>query len=72
MVIHRPPFTVHHFASLDSTNDQLKAMVAAPEFTCVAADEQTAGRGRRIRRRATVSIYPSFFYLEAIPFRSFR
>jgi BirA family transcriptional regulator, biotin operon repressor / biotin---[acetyl-CoA-carboxylase] ligase len=49
MVIHRPPFTVHHFASLDSTNDQLKAMVAAPEFTCVAADEQTAGRGRRER-----------------------
>jgi BirA family transcriptional regulator, biotin operon repressor / biotin---[acetyl-CoA-carboxylase] ligase len=50
MVIQRPPFTIHHFASLGSTNDQLKAMVAAPEFTCVVADEQTAGRGRRERR----------------------
>src|SRR6266508_124529 len=49
MIIHRPPFTIHHFASLGSTNDQLKAMVAAPEFTCVVADEQTAGRGRRAR-----------------------
>src|SRR5215813_5539876 len=49
MIIHHPPFTIHHFASLGSTNDQLKAMAAAPEFTCVVADEQTAGRGRRAR-----------------------
>ncbi|MBO0860867.1 MAG: biotin--[acetyl-CoA-carboxylase] ligase [Chloracidobacterium sp.] len=49
MVIHRPPFAIHHFASLGSTNDYLKAMIAAPEFTCVVADEQTAGRGRRAR-----------------------
>jgi BirA family biotin operon repressor/biotin-[acetyl-CoA-carboxylase] ligase len=49
MIIHRPPFIIHHFASLGSTNDQLKAMVAAPEFSCVVADEQTAGRGRRAR-----------------------
>jgi len=49
MIIHRPPFIIHHFTSLGSTNDQLKAMVAAPEFTCVVADEQTAGRGRRAR-----------------------
>lgn len=49
MIIHRPPFTIHHFASLGSTNDQLKAMAAAPEFTCVVADKQTAGRGRRAR-----------------------
>jgi BirA family biotin operon repressor/biotin-[acetyl-CoA-carboxylase] ligase len=49
MIIHRLPFTIHHFASLGSTNDQLKAMVDAPEFTCVVADEQTAGRGRRER-----------------------
>jgi len=49
MVIHRPPFIIHHFTSLSSTNDQLKAMAAAPEFTCVVADEQTAGRGRRAR-----------------------
>jgi BirA family transcriptional regulator, biotin operon repressor / biotin---[acetyl-CoA-carboxylase] ligase len=49
MIIHRPPFTIHHFATLGSTNDQLKAMVAAPEFTCVVADEQTSGRGRRAR-----------------------
>jgi BirA family biotin operon repressor/biotin-[acetyl-CoA-carboxylase] ligase len=49
VIIHRPPFIIHHFASLGSTNDQLKAMVGAPEFTCVVADEQTAGRGRRAR-----------------------
>jgi BirA family transcriptional regulator, biotin operon repressor / biotin---[acetyl-CoA-carboxylase] ligase len=49
MVTQRPPFIIHHFASLGSTNDHLKAMTAAPEFTCVVADEQTAGRGRRER-----------------------
>src|SRR5215510_13010000 len=49
MIIHRPPFTIHHFTSLGSTNDHLKEMVGAPEFTCVVADEQTAGRGRRAR-----------------------
>lgn len=49
MIIHRPPFTIHHFASLGSTNDHLKAMTAAREFTCVVADGQTAGRGRRER-----------------------
>src|SRR5262245_59654653 len=49
MIIHRLPFIIHHFASLGSTNDQLKAMVDAPEFTCVVADEQTEGRGRRER-----------------------
>lgn len=49
MIIHRPPFTIHHFTSLGSTNDHLKEMIAATEFTCVVADEQTAGRGRRAR-----------------------
>jgi BirA family transcriptional regulator, biotin operon repressor / biotin---[acetyl-CoA-carboxylase] ligase len=49
MIIHRPPFTIHHFTSLGSTNDHLKEMVAAPEFTCVVSDEQTAGRGRCAR-----------------------
>src|SRR5215470_11421902 len=49
MTIHRPPFIIHHFPSLGSTNDHLKAMKDAPEFTCVVADEQTAGRGRRAR-----------------------
>jgi BirA family biotin operon repressor/biotin-[acetyl-CoA-carboxylase] ligase len=49
MIIHYPPFNIHHFPSLGSTNDQLKTMVDAPEFTCVVADEQTAGRGRRAR-----------------------
>lgn len=48
-IIHRPPFVIHHYASLGSTNDQLKQMSDAPEFTCVVADEQTAGRGRRAR-----------------------
>jgi BirA family biotin operon repressor/biotin-[acetyl-CoA-carboxylase] ligase len=49
MLIHRPPFVIHHYASLGSTNDQLKQMTDAPEFTCVTAEEQTAGRGRRAR-----------------------
>jgi BirA family biotin operon repressor/biotin-[acetyl-CoA-carboxylase] ligase len=44
-----PPFTIHHYESIGSTNDQLKAMLDAPEFTGVTADEQTAGRGRRER-----------------------
>ena len=44
-----PPFTIHHYETLGSTNDQLKQMLDAPEFTCVTADEQTAGRGRRDR-----------------------
>ncbi len=48
-LIHRPPFIIHHFATLGSTNDHLKQMTDAPEFTCVSADEQTAGRGRRDR-----------------------
>lgn len=44
-----PPFTIHHYTTIGSTNDQLKRMLDAPEFTCVTADEQTAGRGRRDR-----------------------
>ncbi len=48
-IIHRPPFIIHHYPSLGSTNDQLKQMIGAPEFTCVVADQQTAGRGRRDR-----------------------
>src|SRR5262245_23858723 len=47
MLIHRPPFIIHHFTEISSTNDRLKEMVDAPEFTCVVADQQTAGRGRR-------------------------
>ncbi len=49
MILLHPPFTIHHYESIGSTNDQLKAMLGAPEFTCVTADEQTAGRGRRER-----------------------
>jgi BirA family transcriptional regulator, biotin operon repressor / biotin---[acetyl-CoA-carboxylase] ligase len=49
MLIPRPPFIVHRFTSIDSTNDQLKKMADAPEFTCVVADRQTAGRGRHGR-----------------------
>jgi BirA family transcriptional regulator, biotin operon repressor / biotin---[acetyl-CoA-carboxylase] ligase len=48
-ILQRPPFTVHCFSSLPSTNDFLKIQTDAPEFTCVIADEQTAGRGRRTR-----------------------
>ena len=42
-------FLIHHFKTIGSTNDQLKSMISAPEFTVVTADEQTAGRGRRDR-----------------------
>ena len=49
MILHQPPFIIHRFATLGSTNDHLKQMNDAPEFTCVVADEQTAGRGRRDR-----------------------
>lgn len=49
MILYRSPFTIHHFATLGSTNDALKQMSGAPEFTCLVADEQTAGRGRRDR-----------------------
>jgi BirA family transcriptional regulator, biotin operon repressor / biotin---[acetyl-CoA-carboxylase] ligase len=49
MLTHVPPFIIHHFTSIDSTNDYLKEMVDEPEFTCIVADEQTAGRGRRDR-----------------------
>lgn len=45
----RPPFTIYHYDSISSTNDQLKLMTDAPEFTCVTAEAQTAGRGRRER-----------------------
>lgn len=50
MIVHRYPFTIHHFARLSSTNDFLKKLVEESEFTCVVADEQTAGRGRRDRQ----------------------
>ena len=49
MVCFHPPFTIHHYETLGSTNDRLKQMLDAPEFTCVTADEQSAGRGRRER-----------------------
>jgi BirA family biotin operon repressor/biotin-[acetyl-CoA-carboxylase] ligase len=49
MIINHPPFIIHHLTTLGSTNDHLKTMIDAPEFTCVVADEQTAGRGRRAR-----------------------
>ncbi|MDQ3009228.1 MAG: biotin--[acetyl-CoA-carboxylase] ligase [Acidobacteriota bacterium] len=49
MILHPPPFIIHRFAALGSTNDHLKQMSDAPEFSCVVADEQTTGRGRRDR-----------------------
>ncbi|MBO0722367.1 MAG: biotin--[acetyl-CoA-carboxylase] ligase [Blastocatellia bacterium] len=42
-------FRIHHLTSIDSTNDYLKKMMEAHEFTCVVADGQTAGRGRHGR-----------------------
>ncbi len=50
MIVHRPPFIIHQFASLGSTNDELKSLPNLLEFTCVVAEEQTAGRGRRDRQ----------------------
>jgi BirA family biotin operon repressor/biotin-[acetyl-CoA-carboxylase] ligase len=43
--------SLHHFASVGSTNDEAKtlARAGAPSGTVVWADEQTAGRGRRGR-----------------------
>jgi len=63
-VLQRPPFVIHHYDSLGSTNDQLKRMVEAPEFTCVVADEQTAGRGRR--RRTWLSTPGDGLYLSIL------
>jgi BirA family biotin operon repressor/biotin-[acetyl-CoA-carboxylase] ligase len=42
-------FQIHHYETVSSTNDLLRAMTGAPEFTVIVADEQTAGRGRRSR-----------------------
>jgi BirA family biotin operon repressor/biotin-[acetyl-CoA-carboxylase] ligase len=41
-------FTVFHHERIDSTNDEVRRLVAegAPHATVVHADEQTAGRGR--------------------------
>lgn len=50
MIVHRQPFIIHQFDKLSSTNDVLKKMANQPEFTCVVADEQSAGRGRRERQ----------------------
>jgi BirA family biotin operon repressor/biotin-[acetyl-CoA-carboxylase] ligase len=44
-----PNFFIHHFTTIDSTNDYLKGLIEAPEFTCIVADEQTSGRGRQAR-----------------------
>lgn len=48
-VVNFPPFTIHCYSELGSTNDLLKQWADAPEFTSVVADQQTAGRGRRDR-----------------------
>jgi BirA family biotin operon repressor/biotin-[acetyl-CoA-carboxylase] ligase len=46
------PAPIHHLDSVGSTNDWLKeqARAAAPEWTAVVADAQSAGRGRLGRR----------------------
>lgn len=47
----RPPLRVLSFASIDSTNEEMRrrAKAGAPEGTAVVAETQTAGRGRRGR-----------------------
>ncbi|MCW5969990.1 MAG: biotin--[acetyl-CoA-carboxylase] ligase [Blastocatellales bacterium] len=42
-------FVIHHFETIRSTNDELKAWINADEFTVITAADQTAGRGRRDR-----------------------
>jgi BirA family biotin operon repressor/biotin-[acetyl-CoA-carboxylase] ligase len=58
MVLHTypsPPFTLHTFARVDSTNDNAKTLAqkGAPHGTVVWAAEQTAGRGRFTRAWAS-------------------
>lgn len=48
-IFSRGSFIVHHYSTIGSTSDALKAIPDAPEFLCLVADEQTAGRGRRTR-----------------------
>jgi BirA family biotin operon repressor/biotin-[acetyl-CoA-carboxylase] ligase len=55
---------VLHFSSLGSTNDYLKQLSDAPEFTVVVADAQTAGRGRR--ERTWVSLPGEGLYLSVL------
>ncbi len=45
-----PPFQIIHLPIIDSTSTYLKSMTMAAEFTCITADEQTAGRGRQSNR----------------------
>ncbi|NDD63055.1 MAG: biotin--[acetyl-CoA-carboxylase] ligase [Acidobacteria bacterium] len=39
-----------HLPVVDSTNTYLRSLVDAQEWTCVTADQQTAGRGRQQRQ----------------------
>lgn len=39
-----------HLPVVDSTNTYLRSLVDAPEWTCVTAERQTAGRGRQNRQ----------------------
>ena len=50
VIVAHPPFTIHLFETVTSTNDLLKSMLDAPGYTCVSASEQTAGRGRAARQ----------------------
>ena len=49
------PGQLEHHETLPSTNDRLKewARAGAPEWSCVIADQQTAGRGRHGREWAS-------------------
>jgi BirA family biotin operon repressor/biotin-[acetyl-CoA-carboxylase] ligase len=63
---------LHFFESLGSTNDEARrlAEAGAPEGTLVAADEQTAGRGRAGRPWQTprgVALAASFILRPALP-----
>lgn len=42
-------YQIHHLPVVDSTNTYLRSLVDAPEWTCVTAERQTAGRGRQNR-----------------------
>ena len=51
MTSSEPPFTIRHYESLDSTNEEARRLAQSGEVQkiWIVADEQTAGRGRRGR-----------------------
>jgi BirA family biotin operon repressor/biotin-[acetyl-CoA-carboxylase] ligase len=70
MLLEKSPFTIHHFDSIGSTNDYLRDLRDAPEWTVIVADEQTAGRGRRERLWHSTRDAGLYFSVLLLPPRS--